>query len=287
MTPARIRTVPNIVCALSLLCLGLVPLAGHALPVVNVWNGLASPDYQNATNIAQVLVFTNWTITADNAVHYLETVNLATSPAGAAVFGLTNNAPLTTIDGDITLGSGKFIVNSQHLDLSGSFVSTVWGTALATRLDGTALIVNVLSNAADLQQALWLTQSSSGVSTINAAFGTAAGLSFDFDTVMNLSGGLLSGAVAMNNAGSGLLLSGYGFELDTGSGFASIGNGGIAALSGQLKGFLESGDSFNISFTQGLAGQISVQGAVVPLPVPLVLLGSALAVLGGFRRRQA
>ena len=273
--------------ALAVFIVCCLPQTGLTLPVVSIWNGLASPDGSllKASNLAQLLVFTNANLTADNEIAYLETVNLGTSLAGAAVFSITHNAPKTSIAGDITVGVGNFIVNSSLIDLSGSITRASDGQSpAANRLFGSALTVNVLSNAADLQQAVYLTQTSAGQSTVNAAFGSASGLAFDVDTAMLLSGGLLSGGVAMNHAGSSLELSGYGFELDTGGGFFGIGSGDIAALSGQLKGFLDSGDSFNISFTQGLSGQVSVLQAV-PIPAAAWLFGSALGLLGWLRRK--
>lgn len=276
----------------------LVAIAGShgaaAASIINIWNGAASGDgsYLNSGNIANTLAFTNVNVSATQEIRYIETVNLANGSFGQTFFNLTNTAPKTTVSGDVTMGFGNFVVTSATIDLDGRLyagygVGTFDGSLLgATRLTGNATTVNVLSNTGNLQQAIFLTQTSPGLSTINAAFGSASSLSFNMDTQMFLSGGLLSGAVAMNHANSYLELHGYNFELDAGSGFTGIGSGPISAMSGQLRGYLNSGDSFNVSFTQGSAGRINVVSAV-PVPGAAWLLTSALAGLSVLRRKNA
>ena len=61
----------------------------------------------------------------------------------------------------------------------------------------------------------------------------------------------------------------------------------ISALSGQLTGFLNSGDAFAVSFTQAAPNQISVgNSSVVPVPAAVWLFGSALGVMGWVRRKS-
>jgi hypothetical protein len=87
---------------------------------------------------------------------------------------------------------------------------------------------------------------------------------------------------------SHLELHGYGFELDTGAGFIGIGTGAISATTGQLMGFLDSGDPFTVSFAQGTSGQISVvSSSSVPIPGAMWLFGSGLLGLLGMARRKA
>jgi hypothetical protein len=112
-------------------------------------------------------------------------------------------------------------------------------------------------------------------------------LVFSYDTTMILSGGLLSGSIAMNNTSSLLQMLGSGFQLNTGAGFQAFATGSISALSGQLTGFLNSGDAFAVSFTQAAPNQISVvNSSVVPVPGAVWLFGSALGVMGWVRRKS-
>jgi hypothetical protein len=278
----------------GLMILGVIPPAAFAVSVVSVGNSPSSVDgsYLNAGDIADTLALTNVHVIADSEIKYLEDVNFGTSPDfGPTFFDLTNTAPTTSILGNVTWANyagAVFIVDSSQVNLAGSFHNVSNALIGATQLQGNATNVNVLSNDANLQQAIDLTQTSSGPSTITAAFGTASSLAFDYDTSMILSGGLLSGLVAMNQANSHLELDGYGFELDTGSGFAGIGTGPISATSGQLMGYLNSGDPFTVSFTQSTSDQISlVSTSVVPIPGALVLFSSGLMGLLGAARRKA
>ena len=192
---------------------------------------------------------------------------------------LSNTAPTTSILANVTWSDntdGAFVVNSSQVNLSAGFYTASNALLGSAQLSSSATSVSVLSNNANLQQAIDLTQTSSGPSNITAAFGTASSLAFDNDTNMILSGGLLSGSVAMNQPNSKLELLGYNFELNTGTGFVGIGSGPITVTSGQLEGTLSSGNPFLISFTQDEPGQITV----VPIPGSASLLLTALGGLG-------
>jgi hypothetical protein len=224
---------------------------------------------------------------ATSAIEYVDAVNLgSTTQFGPAYFDLFNTAPITSIENNILWDSFNadegFSINSAQVNLSGAFTDYSSGAMIgASQLTGNATTVSVLSNAANLQQALDFTQTASSPATVNATLGTASSLSFNEDTKMVLSGGLLSGTVAMNDAAASLVLEGSGFELNTGSGFHPVG-GAISATSGQLEGVLDSGNSFTISFTQSAPGQISV----VPLPASVWMLLGGLSGLGAMIRRR-
>ena len=276
----------GLLCSL-VMALGTVPQNALAVSVVSVGNGVAAGDgsYLNAFNIAQTLFFTTVNVVASSEVRYVDPVNLGTSGFGTNSFNLSSTAPLTSVLADVGIGNAQFIVQSAQLDLAGNF-TRVDGPLTLTHLQGSATTVNVQSNAASLQQALQFTNLSAGQSTVNAAFGTASSLVFSYDTTMILSGGLLSGLIAMNNTSALLQMLGYGLQLDTGAGFQALATGSISALSGQLTGFLNSGDAFTVSFTQAAPNQISVvNSSVVPVPGAVWLFGSALGVMGWVRRK--
>lgn len=277
----------GLLCSL-VMAFGAIPQNALAIAVVSVGNGPPSGggSYLNAFNTAQTLFFTTVNIVADNEVRYVEPVDLGTSGFGTNSFNLTSTAPLTSVLANVGIGNAQFIVQSAQLDLAGNF-TRVNGPLNLASLQGAATTVNVQSNAASLQQALQFTNLSVGQSTVNAAFGTASSLVFSYDTTMILSGGLLSGSIAMNHASSLLQMLGSGFQLDTGAGFQAFATGSISALSGQLTGFLNSGDAFTVSFTQATPNQISViNSSVVPVPGAVWLFGSALGVMAWVRRKS-
>jgi hypothetical protein len=176
----------------------------------------------NATNIASTLAFTNVGITATSEIDYVDPVNLgSTVQFGPTYYNLTNTAPITSIQANVTFSSYPFAVFSSvssQVNLAASFYNASNALLGPSQLTGNAESVNVLSNSANLQQAIDFTQSSLSQSTITAPFGTATSLAFNSDANMILSGGLLSGSVAMNQANSHLELVGSNFQLNTGSG---------------------------------------------------------------------
>jgi hypothetical protein len=272
------------------LALGVAPPAAAALPLVQVGNGPQQPDgsYINAINLAQNLFFIAVPITAETEIRYAEAVDIGTTTFGPNNRDITHTAPLVTILGDVRIGNAGFFNVGASLALSGSIREI--GGALVTnplRVSGDAASVSVDSHAASLQQALLFTRTSAGVSAVTATHGSAAGLAFDYDTEMILSGGQLSGSVAMNHAASRLEIHGRGFRLDGGSGFAAAGSGPVTPLAGQLEGTLDSGDDFLVSFTQGAPGQIElVSSSEVPLPWAVRWVAAAtLLVLGAYALR--
>lgn len=272
----------------SLLAFAAASRGAGALPLVQIGNGPPQVDgsYLNATNLGQQLFFTDVNIVADSEVRYAEAVNIGTATFGTNARTITHTAPTLTVLGDVRIGTGNFIANASHASLSGS-VRSVAGALIASpsRFAGsTATTIGVASNAADLQQAIWLTQASAGVSTVTAPFGSATSLVFDSDTELVLSGGLLSGSVAMNHASSRFEIHGHSFLLDS----TPVGSGPITPLAGQLQGTLASGDPFAVGFTQGAPGQIELVSSIaVPLPGALGL-GAAigLGLLGSLALRR-
>ena len=295
MRHPRLPLLVRMLVAIAAPALALVagPRAAVAHPVVTIWNGPATPDGSviNAVNLGQNLLFTNVTITADNEVRYPEAVNIGTSTFGTNARNITHTAPTLSVLGDIRIGTGNFGANGSHVALSAAIRDQAGALiASASRLPGIASTVSVGSNAANLQQAIWFTQSSAGISTITAPFGSATSLAFDSDTRMILSGGQVSGSVAMNHASSLLELHGSLFELDTGPGFIVIGKGPVNALSGQLRGTLDSGETMLVSFTQGGPGRIQIYAPQVPTGDALWIgVAGALALAGtvALRRRRA
>ncbi|HSJ48450.1 MAG TPA: VPLPA-CTERM sorting domain-containing protein [Gammaproteobacteria bacterium] len=288
----------------ALMPLFMVPAPAGAASVLNVWNGpnqtVDDTNFLSVDSVAIQLSFASLNLLADNEVRYLENVDLSESVYGPTTGNLTNITPMTGIYGDIIMGSGAFAVRSPLLELSGSVYShdgtlldaarLMWCPQPLSCVTSNVVDVNVLSNAASLQQAIDFTQDSAGLSTVNAVFGFADSLAFEYDTRMILSGGLLSGAVAMNHLDALLELHGYAFELDLGTGYVPFGSGSIGAAAGSLRGYLDSGDAFTIDFTQASTGQImtydSAPLSAVPLPAAAWLFLSGLLGLAGLARRN-
>ena len=282
----------------------MVPAPAGAASVINVWNGpnqtVDETNFLSVDSVAIQLSFASLSLLADNEIRYIESVDLSESAFGPTTGNLTNTTPMTGIYGNIIMGSGAFAVRSPLLELAGSVYSHDGTLMDASRLvwcpqpdfcyTSSVADVSVLSNTASLQQAIDFTQGSNGLSTVNAVFGFADGLAFEYDTRMILSGGLLSGAVAMNHLDAQLELHGYAFELDTGAGFLPFGSGSIGAVAGSLRGYLDSGDAFTIDFTQANTGQIttfdSAPLSAVPIPAAAWLMLSGLLALTGLARRN-
>lgn len=267
-----------------------VAAPAFAVEILSIGNGLQTVpvgSYLEAQNIADTLVFTSIDLQATNSISFINPVDLSTSSYGTPVYPLTLFAPTLNINYNLVMGPSSHLeLHTNTINLGGNINQT------PDKIASSATNVQTLNNNVDLQQALDLT-SPTAPSTVTAGFGNSNSLTFNNDTTMNLSGGLLSGTVNMANQDSLLNLIGYDFQLNTGSGFQPIGSGSISATSGDLEGFLNSQNSFQVSFNQDVPGQINLESSgmvnVAPVPEPgtLLLLGIGLVALGliSWRRR--
>ena len=154
----------------------------------------------------------------------------------------------------------------------------------ATGVTGT---VNVASTAS-LDQAIDLAAIGATVSVLDGLYldvilDKSVVFELQGDTEASFENGLLD-ATELRALGSSLLtITGSGFEVDTGGGFAPVGAGQLAALTGTLRGSLESGDFFEATFLQG-GGEFTGAIVLVPEPSTVVLLAVGLAALAVRRR---
>jgi len=268
----------------------MAPQLARAVPItVTIGNGPQTANNWNAQYLTDNLVYTNITIQASNSIDIVDNVDLSTSSFGTPAYDVTLSAPVLNLNNNMNMSMfGGLTLNVNTINMAADITSG-GGLIDPARLFDTATQINVLNNAANLQQAIDLA-SPTAPSTINAQFGNATSLAFNADKHMILSGGLLSGTVAMNSVNSTLVLHGHDFQLNTGAGFADIGTGLIGATSGQLHGFLDSGNTFAVSFSQGTSGQISLVSSsisAVPELGTVWLLGSALIGLAAWRWKHA
>lgn len=271
----------------------MAPQIAAAIPTVSIGNGPNVENgslisYWNAQYLTDNLVYTNIPITASNNIDIVDNVDLSTSDFGTPAYDLILTAPVLNLNNNMNRSPfGGLFLNVNTINMAADITSG-GGLIDPSRVFDTATQINVLNNAANLQQAIDLA-SRTAPSTINAQFGNATSLAFNADNHMILSGGLLSGTVAMNSVNSSLVLHGHDFQLNTGGGFAGIGTGLIGATSGQLNGFLDSGNPFAVSFTQGTSGQISLVSSsvsAVPELGTVWLLGSGLIGLVAWQRKR-
>jgi hypothetical protein len=140
----------------------LVVATAMALPsnvgAVNTVTIGYSPDvvdgsYLNAQNITNNLVFTHVAIQADTSVTIAEDVDLSSSIYGTPAFDVSIIAPTINIGANVNFSAyGNFLLTANTVNLSGKLTSG--GSLLnPARLLSTAPQVNVLNNAASIQQA--------------------------------------------------------------------------------------------------------------------------------------
>ena len=129
----------------------------YAVPVVFIGNGPNLPDgsYLNAEHLAITLAFTSVEIEADTEIVIVDDIDLSQSSFfGRTYFDLSLTAPTISINHNIQIGNGAIIIDSNTLNLDGLITSdgTLVGPVhLITRA---TTQVNVLSNAASIQQAV-------------------------------------------------------------------------------------------------------------------------------------
>ena len=132
---------------------------------VSIGNGiqLVNGTYLNAQKIADKLVNTSIEIQATASITIVDPSDISTSPLGAPRFDLTLSAPVCNVDNNINLAaSGNLILTCGTLNLNAQITSG--GTTIdPNRVTSTATHVNVLSNAASLQQAIDSSSSTSPV----------------------------------------------------------------------------------------------------------------------------
>lgn len=241
----------------SALLLVLLAYAGisQAAPItLNVWNSpsqtVGNTNYLDSDTLALQLSLASVRVLADADINVLEDIDVSTSVFGTAAGNLALRAPDVNLLGDIIMGTGQFAVESINFSLQDATVFT----PVAWNLPG--------------------------------SFSAGAGgqLHVGSNSFLQLVGGTL-GANVLVDADATLELVGYGFQLDTGSGFGAAGFGALNSNSGTLKGFLTSGQAFEFDFSHDAALSDIVLTAV-PVPAAVWLFGSALAGLGWLRRKQ-
>jgi hypothetical protein len=119
--------------------------------------------YINAQKIADNLVFTSINIQANNSIDIVDSIDLSHSTFGTPHFNLSLNSLTLNIINNMNLSySGNLFLSTNILNLNGEITSG--GTTInPSRVTGTATQVNVLSNAATIQQGIDLSSTTSPV----------------------------------------------------------------------------------------------------------------------------
>jgi hypothetical protein len=141
-----------------------------------IGNSPASPDgtYLNATNITNSLCLTNVTVIDNLKIIIADDVDLSVSPVFGQAFGeLILTAPTIDLIHNLKMGGGNVRTTASTIDLNG-LVTYNLGAYSASRLIGTATVVNAQSGNASLQQAIDIS-STTTPATINVAAGQYAG----------------------------------------------------------------------------------------------------------------
>ena len=123
---------------------------------VSIGNGVQQPNgtYLSCQQIANNLVYTSITVQATGAITVVDPCDLSTSALGTPQYNLSLVTPTLNLNNDLNLAaSGNLYLTNTTLNLSAQFTSG--GTTLdPSRVISTATQVNVLSNAASIQQAI-------------------------------------------------------------------------------------------------------------------------------------
>lgn len=139
---------------------------------VSIGDGATSDDYTylNAQFLADNLVFTNLVVQASASITVVDPIDLSTSAFGLPIHSLTLTAPVCNIAGDFNFESfGRLFLTCGTLNLNAPITSG--GAPIAAdRVPGTATQVNVLSDAASIQQGIDGSSPSSPV-TVNVGAG--------------------------------------------------------------------------------------------------------------------
>ncbi len=110
--------------------------------------------YLNAQKIADSLAGAGVTVEATGQITIADPSDLSASPLGTPHFSLTLSAPVCNVDNNLNLGAlGNLILDCGTLNFNAQITSG--GPAIdPSRVTSTATQVNVLSNAASIQQAI-------------------------------------------------------------------------------------------------------------------------------------
>ena len=121
----------------------------------------ANDSYVNAQKLADTLVSTSVDVNAADGISIVDPIDLSTSSLGTPHFNLTLVSPVCNIDRNINLAAvGDLVLDCGTLNLNAQITSG--GTTIAPgRVTGTATQVNVLSQAANIQQAIDASSSTS------------------------------------------------------------------------------------------------------------------------------
>ena len=148
---------------LTIFLVGIISISNYlqpayAVPVVFIGNGPNVPDgsYLNAGNLAITLAFTSVEIEADTEIVIVDDIDLSQSSFfGRTYYDLVLRAPTISINHNIQIGNGAIIIDSNTLNLDG-LITWHDGTLVnqARLITRATTQVNVLSNAASLQQAV-------------------------------------------------------------------------------------------------------------------------------------
>lgn len=131
-----------------------ISVAGAPASII-IGNGPAQGDYYiNAQNIANNLAITSVAISATSSITIEDNVNLASSPYGTPRYALSLIAPTINLNKNMNMSVlGILYLTATTLNLSDRITSG--GREIApTRVYSTATQVNVLNNAASIQQGI-------------------------------------------------------------------------------------------------------------------------------------
>jgi len=151
-----------------------------AMEIVNIWNQpgniVGTTNFLDATFLALQLAFSNVNLFSSREINILDTVDVSTNAFNSSIGDFSLKAPMINLDFDVKMGSGRFVVAGDTLNLTGTVLNsdnTVRSqTGFSARPDGPTT-VNVKGDTASIQQGIDMSNSTSPV-TVNVTAGSYA-----------------------------------------------------------------------------------------------------------------